>query len=826
MTLTSTDRSAPMISLASLAGAEMAELKLRFPPRPRPTVWPETQASREEVLDRLTHPPLWSASAETARMVGARRLLRWLERFPGTTWQQRWLASPADESPDALMHDLDQWVASTGQKPNRAVVLSGLLVLMMADVVRPDMPWFIGRGSRFLRRAIQEVRDPEGFSRVEEHVAPHALQGRLGAEARLLLAQFIVVYGGRIKDITVGDFLRRMEMTDSRRTGGIRMAYHWLLSMGQFPPDAPATLRHIVTRSGQVTPAQLVDRYDIKCRPVRDLLVDYLTERQPTIDYNTLRGITQNLVGMFWTDLERHHPGIDSLHLSPEVSAAWKERIAVKTIRRRQSDGTILMTTEPRLRAVYVKSQIRAFYLDLMEWAVDEPERWGLWAVPCPIGENECATKKVELRTKADMDRRTRERLPLLPALVRVAAQRLKDARARLDALRAAELGETFTVLGETFTAPATTSRGEGRPVQAMDSNGRWRYLASDESQAFFGWATVEILRQTGIRIEELQELGHHSIISYRLPTTGQIVPLLQIAPSKTDQERLLLVTPELADVLSAVISRVRGQDGRVPAVASYDKNERVWNEPLPLLFQYAIANEYRPYGEAFIRRSLNGVLDAAGLTDNLGNPLRFQPHDFRRIFITDAILNGLPPHIAQVIAGHRSITTTMGYAAIYPKDTIEAHRAFIARRRALRPVEEYRSVTPEEWQEFLGHFERRKLALGDCGRAYGTDCVHEHACVRCPVLIVSPIERPRLIEIRDNLADRIAEAEREGWLGEVEGLSTSLAAAEEKIAQLNANQERKESPVFLGIPTLDRLVARVSEATNSDPAGAGRQSP
>ncbi|WP_279627581.1 hypothetical protein [Streptomyces albovinaceus] len=36
-----------------------------------------------------------------------------------------------------------------------------------------------------------------------------------------------------------------------------------------------------------------------------------------------------------------------------------------------------------------------------------------------------------------------------------------------------------------------------------------------------------------------------------------------------------------------------------------------------------------------------------------------------------------------------------------------------------------------------------------------------------------------------------------------MEGLSTSLAAAEEKIAQLNANQERKESPVFLGIPTL-----------------------
>ena len=50
----------------------------------------------------------------------------------------------------------------------------------------------------------------------------------------------------------------------------------------------------------------------------------------------------------------------------------------------------------------------------------------------------------------------------------------------------------------------------------------------------------VEVLRHTGIRIEELTELSHHSLIQYRLPTTGELIPLLQIAPSKTDAERLL----------------------------------------------------------------------------------------------------------------------------------------------------------------------------------------------------------------------------------------------------------------------------------------------
>ena len=42
---------------------------------------------------------------------------------------------------------------------------------------------------------------------------------------------------------------------------------------------------------------------------------------------------------------------------------------------------------------------------------------------------------------------------------------------------------------------------------------------------------------------------------------------LLQIAPSKTDTERLLVVSPELADVLSAIIRRVRDSTGKVPSI-------------------------------------------------------------------------------------------------------------------------------------------------------------------------------------------------------------------------------------------------------------------
>jgi hypothetical protein len=113
------------------------------------------------------------------------------------------------------------------------------------------------------------------------------------------------------------------------------------------------------------------------------------------------------------------------------------------------------------------------------------------------------------------------------------------------------------------------------------------------------------------------------------------------------------------------------------------------------------------------------------------------------------------------------------------------------------------------EWDEFLGHFERRRLALGDCGRAYGTNCIHEHSCVRCPLLRVDPAQRQRLIDIRDNLTFRIAEAEREGWLGEADGLRVSLAAAKEKLAHADASLQRRVVAVELGMPSFRDVAAR-----------------
>jgi hypothetical protein len=114
--------------------------------------------------------------------------------------------------------------------------------------------------------------------------------------------------------------------------------------------------------------------------------------------------------------------------------------------------------------------------------------------------------------------------------------------------------------------------------------------------------ATVEVLRHTGIRIEEMLELTHHSFAAYTLPTTGEVVPMLQVAPSKTDAERLLLVSPELGEVLTAIIFRVRAGKAALPLVAAYDVFEQTWSPPMPFLFQRRFGTEDWPLSRGYIR--------------------------------------------------------------------------------------------------------------------------------------------------------------------------------------------------------------------------------
>ena len=794
---------APSVTAARQLSAEALAVMKRFPPRPVPASWDATAADRFAVMRRMLAPPFPAGEAgkRESRKLAMLKILGWLELHPGTTWQERWDASGAGADGRAGWRDrlqADLGAAGTSLSGQAREALGGGLVqLIGGDVLRPGLPWLLATDSpRELSREMGRTRDPAGITALRELAKAGGLARPTSGSAIERVAMIMAAKGGTAGDITPGDCMQLLECS-MQAYDGTRMHspffYEFLHAAGVFPPGAPATVRMISVRfAGQRTPGQLIDRYDLACRPVRDLLVGYLRERQPGIDYSTLTGLAGTLGLWFWKDLEDHHPGISSLKLPPDIAAGWKRRIQA-----RQAGSSIL-------------TAVRGFYLDLAQWALDEPAHWGPWAVPCPIRDSDIQHKKQKSRTKARMDQRTRERLPVLPALAAATDRGRKDAAARLDAARDTPPGELVTAAGQTLrrarlARPGTSS---SRLWAEDPGTGKRRDLIYEEASAFWAWAAIEVLRHTGIRVEELTELSHHSLVQYRTPDSRELIPLLSVAPSKFDQERLLVIDPELADVLSAVITRIRGADGAVPLVTAYDPHERTWNPPMPLLFQRVIGLENRPIPADGIRDLIHGALAASGITGTDGKPLDFQPHDFRRLFTTDAILNGMPPHIAQLILGHNDINTTMGYKTAYPEEAIRGHRAFIARRRELRPSEEYRSPTEQEWEEFLGHFERRRVALGDCGRAYGTSCIHEHSCIRCPLLKIDPAQRSRLAGIRDNLLARIAEAEHEGWAGEAAGLRVSLADANNKLAAADTAAARRSEAVGLGNPAYRDIAA------------------
>ena len=314
------------------------------------------------------------------------------------------------------------------------------------------------------------------------------------------------------------------------------------------------------------------------------------------------------------------------------------------------------------------------------------PGPLGPWAVPLPGHATTTSHKKDRSRRKSRMDQRTRERLPVLPALAASADAARRRPPGCCSAAQATAPGRAVH-RRRADAAPGGDEDQDDRPRSGP------RTPASRQAPRphlrrtprVLDLGAVEVLRHTGIRIEELTELSHHSFIQYRLPATGELIPLLQIAPSKTDTERLLVISPELADVLQRDHhpDPRPGGDGAAGGVL---RRPRARLEPADAAAVPAASAGAPGHRRRRMRDYLDHALAATGSQDASGRRCVTRFHDFRRIFITDAIMHGMPPHIAQLVVGHRDINTTMGYKAVYPEEAINGHRAFIARRRALRP--------------------------------------------------------------------------------------------------------------------------------------------
>jgi hypothetical protein len=261
----------------------------RWPPRPAPTSWWQTEANRQEVVDRLLQAPFTRANQRTRfRRNCLDRLLDWLERQPGQTWQERWLASGAEDlGRDWVRLPMD--VRGSRSNFDRNHVLSGMLLMLCGQVLRPTYRFLLLQNYVQVLPQARRTLDPDGLALLEAHSLATGRSAHDTTAALNRVAWILLHKGGTVQDITVGDCLELVSaLKVIYRTKLIHASYFYslLFETGVFGSEAPSTLRHAGLR-GQRSVEEVVDAYKIECAPVRRLLIDYLNARRPEMDYNS-----------------------------------------------------------------------------------------------------------------------------------------------------------------------------------------------------------------------------------------------------------------------------------------------------------------------------------------------------------------------------------------------------------------------------------------------------------------------------------------------------------------------------------------------------------
>lgn len=716
------------------------------------------------------------------RLRGLRLLLSWLQEAPGDTWQERWDAH--HQTPGAWKAFVDQFPVEPKGNNIRGTLFNALCCLLCLRVLRPSYTWFVTSPKIQIIKAMRrgpERKDLERFlSQAKEHGMGHS-----SAEAALTrLVRIMLCTGKRMAELQPQDFhdYRAFLATCPKDTAavlGVYAAQNLLHALGILDEPAP----DLRARPGRADVDELVARCGVQNEAVRGVFARYFQEREVNLDYNSLVNAVKSLCKLYWADLEQHHPGISSLHVPRAVAQDWKKRV------RMNADGT------KRINVHSVFHTVRAFYLDLAQWASERPEEWGTLVFPPPVTSADLREfRRFKHKRRQKMQDRTRQLVPLMPRLLRSVREHLTLRQNLLAQAQKCVAGEVFEVDGRSWQRVARYS--DRRSIQfGLDimwvrqvglTPGTPFNCQQEEEDAFWTWAILEVGRHTGLRREEILELTRRGIDTFTT-SDGQRVVTLTIAPSKTDQERWLPVSPELAHVLATIIRRVQGDLPKFPVVERYDPNEKVMGEPLTYLFQRTRATRRWVISDEALPYLLRKAARRAGLQFEDGTPATITSHDLRRMYATEAVHHGLPLHILAKLMGHADLDTTRGYTALYDEDVLRQHRAYLARRRALRPPEEYREPTEEEWAAFEAHFRRRKMALGDCFRPYHTPCPHEHACVRCPALKMDPAQLPRLIQIEQDTQFKLLEARQHGWEGEAVELETTMQGIQEKKAQVQS---------------------------------------
>ncbi|MBB5378563.1 integrase [Deinococcus metalli] len=591
---------------------------------------------------------------------GAKCLLDWLETQCGRTWQERWL----NGEPSIMNWGEAPSVRNRKHFDSMRLALSPLLCLR---VLRPSYEWLNHQHFNKLHLKLSATTDTEDFRMIKETAKLMKFSGHSTLRTMLCATLIAIHTGKRISAFTLED----LQEYDEKRKLGIHylvtaaslwnvLRYNRIIEGGL----ATSGTSKIV---GALESEELLDKYLILDPDQRFVFASYLDHCSVQCSPLALKQEAAFLLEAFWRDILHHHPEQLTFEVSRSIANAWKKRKKVDP------------DTGERMNAAGVFSTVRAFYAFLDERAREDPETWEKFAAYNPVDLADIqGEEKLTSDGNAKKRKDTAEKLQYLGIFWETLRKNSENAMRLLEAARQAGPGEQFEANGKQFLRVPTSrslisTENYGtvsvKVTEVGHPGAKNIDAVSQEHSAFWIWASMDLLLRTGLRPWELYRL-EKADISKIVDTNNNVVPCLMIRAGKTDEPRVVQLTPKAVATLSHIMRRVQGELDSYPAVPRFEVVEGEYVEDAQLILQKSLSS-YRSgfYGTELLRwlHTFHADLYEQRM---LPDWVTFTPKDCRRLVATKMYIKGVPLLEIQRFLGHKHLQTTSLYIG-EPIDTL-----------------------------------------------------------------------------------------------------------------------------------------------------------
>lgn len=585
---------------------------------------------------------------------GVKNLLDWLLTYDAPTWQDRWLLA----EPDIM-----DWENAPHVRGRRhlASMRMALLALMGLRLIRPTYTWLNAQHISRLHVSLAAGTDVADFARVNTALKDLLFPGWKVMSTRFCLALILVHTGKTLSQLDHDDLI---EYEAARKNGkhiqNTADGLHDVVLHLGIIKNSPSYFSWPLVKSDDGL-EKVVDRYGPIAEPFRSVFLHFLRERRSQVSISTVKSQAGQLLRHFWHSLENHNSTRDMFKIPYEITQQWKRKA------RQHADS------EQRKNAKKLFTVVRNFYKFLARMGIEDSENWKIYVAACPVSlQDITAERKLETQSSTALKNRIVRLMPHIKTLREVLKKNYINWQEVLAQCQVISRGEPFEVDGRRFCLPieSTTQiyrKGHGhhrfslRDLSKPDAPRISAEVA--EERAFWLWTSTELMLGTGMRPAELFRLKRTDI-DEQLDEHGERVPCLHITAGKTDFPRVVSISPEVLDVLAAIIDRVQGTNPTHPLVDRFNSTNEEFEMRQPMMMQKRYGTHLSGFSAGELGVWLNEFFTDVHSSNLLDKRIRFELKDCRRIFATKLHLNKVSILTICKILGHRSVEATMRYIA------------------------------------------------------------------------------------------------------------------------------------------------------------------